>query len=150
MNFPPVLIPPSETLWTVAGIGLVSNSTHTLFVLTFLQLVHLIFKQTETRRPLWVFVLLLAIPACLTLLYLPHANSTTQAVVKVFGLFWSTLTTSIFVYRVSPWHPLAKYPGPLICKLTKFHMAYFALGGKQFLYYSDLHKKYGDVVRVGR
>ena len=110
---------------------------------------HLIFKRTETRRPLSLFILLLAIPAFLTFLYLPHAGSIVQAAVKVFGLFWSTLTTSILVYRVSPWHPLAKYPGPLICKLTKIHFAYVSLGGKQFIYFSDLHKKFGDVVRIG-
>ena len=109
---------------------------------------HLIFKQTETRQLLWLFVLLLAIPLCLTLLYLPHAGSI-QAAVKVFTLFWLTLATSILVYRISPWHPLAKYPGPLICKLSKFRLAYLCLGGKQFLYYTELHRKYGDVVRIG-
>ena len=115
-----------------------------------LQLVHLIFKQTETSRPSWLFILLLAIPAYLTLLYLPHAGSTIQSAVKVFGLFWSTLVTSILAYRVSPWHPLAKYPGPHLCKLTKFHLAYVSLAGKQHLYYYELHQKYGNVVRVGR
>ena len=114
------------------------------------KLVHLIFKQTETRRPFWLFVLLLAIPACLTFLYIPHSGSTILAAVKVFSLFWSTLATSILVYRVSPWHPLAKYPGPFLCKLTKFRLAFFALGGKQFIYYSELHRKYGDVVRIGQ
>ena len=118
--------------------------------LLFFQLVHLIFKHTETRRPFSLLILLLAIPACLTWLYLPHAGSTIQAAVKVFSLFWSTIATSILVYRISPWHPLAKYPGPLICKLTKFHFAYLALGGKQFLYYCELHRKYGDVVRIGQ
>ena len=115
-----------------------------------LQLVRLFFKRTETSRPSWLFILLLAIPAYLTFLYLPHAGSTIQAAVKVFGLFWSTLVTSILAYRLSPWHPLAKYPGPLLCKLTKFHLAYFSLGGKQYLYYYELHRKYGHVVRVGR
>lgn len=69
---------------------------------------------------------------------------------KVFSLFWSTLVTSILVYRVSPWHPLARYPGPLLCKLTKLRHAFFALDGKQYFYYYDLHQKYGDVVRVGQ
>lgn len=111
---------------------------------------HLIFKQTETHRPFWLFVLLVAIPACLTFLYRPHSGSTVLAAVKVFSLFWSTLATSILMYRVSPWHPLAKYPGPLLCKLTKFYLAYIALGGKQYIYYSELHRKYGDVVRIGQ
>ena len=111
---------------------------------------HFIFKQTETRQPFWLIVLLFAIPGCLTFFYLPHAGSTVLAVTKVFGLFWSTLTTSILVYRVSPWHPLAKYPGPILCKLTKFYLAYRSLGGKQYLYYSKLHRKFGDVVRIGQ
>ena len=130
-------------------------STLTCLLITVLrtwspQIVHLIFKRTETRHPFWLFVLLFAIPACLTLLYVSRAQgSAILATVKVFTLFWSTLTTSILVYRVSPWHPLAKYPGPLICKLTKFYLGVFALGGKQYLYYFELHRKYGDVVRIG-
>ena len=148
---------PSETLWVVAGAGLVSCRPSRAYLLQYWavrmwspQIVHLIFKRTETRHPFWLFVLLLAIPTCLTILYVPHAQgSTILATVKVFTLFWSTLITSILVYRVSPWHPLAKYPGPLICKLTKFHLAVFAVGGKQYLYYADLHRKYGDVVRIG-
>lgn len=155
MDFATLFLSPSKTLWTVAGVGVVNYLTLTYFMrsnylLFFLQLVHLIFKHSETRRPFWLLILLLAIPACLTFLYLPHASSTILAAVKVFSLFWSTLVTSILVYRVSPWHPLARYPGPLLCKLTKFHLAYFCLGGKQYLYYSELHHKYGDVVRIGQ
>jgi hypothetical protein len=115
-----------------------------------LQLVHLIFKRTETSRLYWLFVLLFAIPAYLTFLYIPHAGSAILAAVKMFSLFWSTLVTSILVYRVSPWHPLAKYPGPFLCKLTKFYLAYVALDGKQYLYYYKLHQKYGNVVRIGQ
>ena len=95
--------------------------------LFFYKLVHLIFKQTETRRPFWLFVLLLAIPACLTFLYIPHSGSTILAAVKVFSLFWSTLATSILVYRVSPWHPLAKYPGPFLCKPPNFALLFSLL-----------------------
>ena len=83
------------------------------------------------------------------MLYLPHANSPILAALNVFSLFWSTLIISILVYRASPWHPLAKYPGPFICKLTKFHLAFHSVWGKQYIYYSQLHKKYGDVVRIG-
>ena len=110
------------------------------------QLVQLIFKQTETCQAFWLLILLLAIPGCLTCLYLPHAGSTLSATVKVFSLFWLTLATSILVYRVSPWHPLAKYPGSFVCKLTNFHLACSALGGKQYLYYHE----FGDVVRIGQ
>ena len=83
------------------------------------------------------------------MLHLPNFNNPISAALNVFGLFWSTLIISILVYRAFPWHPLAKYPGPLICKLTKYHLAFLSLYGKQYLYYSQLHKKYGDVVRIG-
>ncbi|KAF8802455.1 cytochrome P450 [Phlegmacium glaucopus] len=124
----------SGTLFTVAGIGL---------------LVHTIFKLTEPHSVLYLFALLFATPASLTVLYLPHAINIIHAVRNVFGLFWLVLASSILVYRISPWHPLAKHPGPLICKLTKFRLAFISLGGKQHIYYDHLHQKYGDVVRVG-
>ena len=154
MDFLTISLSPSQTCWTVAGVAVVSHLLYwDLIHLSddlSLQLVHLVFKKTETRQPFSLFVLLLAIPAYLTLLYLPHAGSTVLAAVRVFSLFWFTLVTSILVYRVSPWHPLAKYPGPLLCKLTKFHLAFFAFGGKQYLYYYELHQKYGHVVRIGK
>jgi hypothetical protein len=151
MDFLSVWLSPSQTLWTVAGVALVSRLRDLFYHSDelSLQLVHLIFKQTETCRTYWLFVLLLAIPAYLTFLYLPHAGSTILAAAKVFSLFWSTLAASILIYRVSPWHPLAKYPGPLLCKLTKFYLACVALDGKQYLYYYELHQKYGTVVRIG-
>lgn len=83
------------------------------------------------------------------MLYLPQAINIIEATKNVFGLFWLTLASSILVYRLSPWHPLANYPGPLICKITKFHLAFLSLKGKQHIYYVKLHQKYGDVVRVG-
>jgi hypothetical protein len=112
-------------------------------------IVHLIFKRTEISRTFGLFLLLLAIPAFLTVFYLPHVHSPIVAVLHVFGLYWSTLAISILVHRVSPWHPLAKYPGPLVCKLTKFNLAFISFGGRQHVYYYQLHKKYGDVVRIG-
>ena len=75
-----------------------------------LQLVHLIFKQTETCRLYWLFILLLAIPSYLTRLYIPHAGSTILAAVKVFSLFWLTLATSILVYRALPGTPWPNIP----------------------------------------
>lgn len=54
------------------------------------------------------------------------------------------------LYRLSPWHPLASYPGPLPCKLSKLYMAYISQGEKQHLYLYNLHKRYGDIIRIGR
>ncbi|KAF9054569.1 cytochrome P450 [Panaeolus papilionaceus] len=52
-------------------------------------------------------------------------------------------------YRLSPWHPLARYPGPLLCSITKFYFAFLALTGRQHIYYRRLHQKYGNIIRIG-
>jgi len=112
------------------------------------QFTHLIFKRSETHQPLHI-ALLIGFPAALTYLCPPSAHSLLSASVTTFATFWITLTTSIVLYRLSSWHPLAKYPGPVICKISGFWLAFIALGGKRHSYYYELHRKYGDFVRVG-
>lgn len=114
-----------------------------------MQGVHLVFKKTETYEPLLALPLLVGVPAVLTKFYLPHATNLLTATFTVFVTFWTSLLTSIAIYRLSPWHPLAKYPGPILGRLSKFHLAYLSSKGKQHIYYRELHEKYGDVVRVG-
>ncbi|KAG6808992.1 hypothetical protein H0H92_002067, partial [Tricholoma furcatifolium] len=112
-------------------------------------LTHLIFKRTETHEPIHIGALLLGVPALLTPLVARHYTSSVYAVLVAFSIFWGTLGASIVAYRLSPWHPLARYPGPLICKVSKFWFAFLSLGGRQHTYYFKLHEQYGDVVRVG-
>ena len=54
------------------------------------------------------------------------------------------------MYRLSPFHPLAKYPGPAIAKTSKLWAAYVCARGDLHRYYKSSHDRYGDVVRVGR
>ncbi|KAF9000695.1 cytochrome P450 [Cyathus striatus] len=112
-------------------------------------LVHLVFKHSETHEPVYVCILLLFVP--LGLLHELPSQSASAFVnnAAYLGLYWASLLGSLLLYRVSPWHPLAKYPGPLICKLTKFRFALLSLKGKQYLEYTRLHERYGDIVRVG-
>ncbi|KAF9048451.1 cytochrome P450 [Panaeolus papilionaceus] len=110
---------------------------------------HLIFKRTETHNPIHLVILLVAVPASLVTIYTPHASSLLAAIAAVFALFWTTLASSIVVYRLSPWHPLAKYPGPLLYKITKFCAAFRSTTGRQHIDFQELHHKYGDIVRVG-
>ncbi|KAF5327372.1 hypothetical protein D9619_004468 [Psilocybe cf. subviscida] len=128
---------------------LLSNTDSMLPVIGAGLIVHLVFKKTETTEPLKVVPLVFGVPALLTKLYAGNSASQLSTAFSVFTLFWASILTSITVYRLSPWHPLASYPGPLICKLTKFHIAFMSLGGKQYLYYARLHEKYGDAVRIG-
>lgn len=67
-----------------------------------------------------------------------------------FGLFISLLLCSIVFYRISSFHPLSKYPGPAICKLSKVWVAWLSHKGKLYQYYDRLHKQYGPIVRIGK
>ena len=87
---------------------------------------------------------------------------------RTYSIFYTTLVSSVVFYRLSPFHPLAEYPGPVLAKISKLWFvsvrgsvfecsglmlrlskAYLGWKGKQHVHYRNLHKKYGDVVRVG-
>jgi len=84
-----------------------------------------------------------------TALLLLHVESFSVAFFLAFGTFLATLLGSISQYPLSPLHPLAKYPGPTRCKLTKIWMAWISFGGRAHIYYKNLHDKYGPIVRIG-
>jgi cytochrome P450 len=46
-------------------------------------------------------------------------------------------------------HPLAKYPGPLLGRISGFYSVYQAWKGERHLDFYRLHQKYGKVVRFG-
>ncbi len=53
------------------------------------------------------------------------------------------------VYRISPFHPMASFPGPLLNKLTTLTLLHTVSTGKRHLIIEALHKKYGVFVRTG-
>ena len=66
-----------------------------------------------------------------------------------FAAYWSGLLFFTLAYRLSSFHPLAKYPGPLLAKTSKWWAAYLSGTGEQHRYLKRLHDRYGDVVRIG-
>ncbi|KZV69241.1 cytochrome P450 [Peniophora sp. CONT] len=60
-----------------------------------------------------------------------------------------TLVASTVAYRLSPYHPLARFPGPVINKATSLRIMYVVATGRRHLYIEDLHRKYGKFVRTG-
>ncbi|GLB34094.1 putative cytochrome P450 [Lyophyllum shimeji] len=62
----------------------------------------------------------------------------------VFGL-----CASVVAYRLSPWHPLATYPGPRLAKLSKWYMSFWVAKGTRHLKLQELHRIYGPWVRIG-
>ncbi|EMC96471.1 hypothetical protein BAUCODRAFT_33830 [Baudoinia panamericana UAMH 10762] len=66
---------------------------------------------------------------------------------SVFGI---TLATSLVCYIVYVLllHPLAKYPGPLLGRLTQAYDVYHAYKGDKHVLLHRLHQKYGPLVRL--
>ncbi|KAF8470731.1 cytochrome P450 [Kalaharituber pfeilii] len=57
-----------------------------------------------------------------------------------------TALVSVCLYRVY-FHPLSRYPGPLLSKITPLHATWHAYKGDRHLFLHRLHMKYGPVVR---
>jgi tryprostatin B 6-hydroxylase len=76
-----------------------------------------------------------------------------EAAVSSFILQTVYITTtfaSIALYRLA-FHPLRKFPGPFWARLSCFWRVkvFTEEGDRAYLVLDKLHKKYGDVVRVG-
>lgn len=54
----------------------------------------------------------------------------------------SFYVVGVVVYRLTL-HPLAKYPGPFLAKITDIHLAYHAWRGDRHLQFYRCHEKYG-------
>ncbi|KAL7271917.1 hypothetical protein RUND412_005300 [Rhizina undulata] len=66
---------------------------------------------------------------------------------KLFGLGLGVWLLGVVVYRVY-FHPLSKYPGPFLAKITSLHALYYAFRGDRHLATYKAHKKYGPYVRL--
>ncbi|EJD43305.1 cytochrome P450 [Auricularia subglabra TFB-10046 SS5] len=104
--------------------------------------VHLVFRRFEPWTPWIHLLLLLIVPSGVS--YAAQLNPLLS-----LSLFWATLALSIVIYRISPLHPLASFPGPLLEKVTMFRMAFISARGKRHHYIRDLHERYGAIVRIG-
>lgn len=112
------------------------------------QCVHGIFRRWEPLYIPAVTGLLVALPALLSSLLIGRFGIL-QAVIGTFILYWATLLASIVLYRLSPFHPLARYPGPVQARISKIWMTWIVSQGRQHLYIEEQHLRYGDVVRIG-
>ncbi|KAJ7766762.1 cytochrome P450, partial [Mycena metata] len=69
--------------------------------------------------------------------------------VCAYLVFLATLSVSIAAYRLSPFHPLAQYPGPALGKVTKLWGLWIAWRGYTHIYCKKLHDTYGPYIRTG-
>ncbi|KAI0828849.1 high nitrogen upregulated cytochrome P450 monooxygenase 2 [Trametes gibbosa] len=108
---------------------------------------HWIFKRFEPQHVTSHAAMILGVPVILSVLLLPHFP-----VIKALSVscltYWSTLACSVGLYRLSPWHPLSRFPGPVALRMTKLSLTLISRGGRRNVYTHDLHQRYGDIVRI--
>jgi hypothetical protein len=120
----------------------------------FSQVNHFFFHKYEPSSANVPFLLLLVQPIALLLVGGGGGPLTSCAIasdlVWSYGVFLGSLGLSIAVYRLSPLHPLAQYPGPAIGKVTKLWSVWKTAHGYKYLYHKELHDRYGPYVRTGQ
>lgn len=95
-------------------------------------------------------ILALLIPPPLVLLTLGFSTLPAPlTLASCYALFGVALGASVVAYRLSPFHPLGKFPGPLQNKVSKFWGVYVISGGLQHVENKRLHDAYGPIVRTG-
>ncbi|KAF5592963.1 pisatin demethylase cytochrome P450 [Fusarium subglutinans] len=58
---------------------------------------------------------------------------------------------SIFIYRISLFHRLSKFPGPFMARVSNLYLTKRSVASFQlYREIQDLHRSYGDIVRVGK
>ncbi|PAV19171.1 cytochrome P450 [Pyrrhoderma noxium] len=122
-----------------------------VFVLSGALGTYLIYKKYEIQPSSYLITLsLLAVtPFFCSSFLVSHFKTTTLAYAIGFSLFYASLLSNIIIYRLSPWHPLAKYPGPLLAKVSKYWIIRVVRRGELHRTIMDLHRIYGPYVRTG-
>lgn len=71
-------------------------------------------------------------------------------VAAIFGAYFSYHTVLI-LYRLSPFHPLARFPGPRISHATQWYRTYYEVfkGGVMSKQLKKLHEVYGELQSLG-
>lgn len=113
------------------------------------QVTYFIYKRYEPANIPSAIFLLLAIPGLLVQQLRSHFSDVLSAIAAIFSAYWAFIIIYTIAYRLSPFHPLAKYPGPLLCKVSKLWVSHIASTGKYHLYAKELHDQYGEMVRIG-
>jgi hypothetical protein len=64
--------------------------------------------------------------------------------ISVYAVWYTAYWSAQIIYRLT-FHPLAKYPGPFLCRIGYFYQMYYEaiLNGKMLERFPMLHEKYG-------
>jgi hypothetical protein len=69
------------------------------------------------------------------------ATTPTHLIAALFGSV-ALYAVILSIYRLF-FHPLARYPGPLLAKITDLYLTYHAWKGTRHLEFYRCHEKYG-------
>ncbi|KAJ6478423.1 cytochrome P450, partial [Mycena sanguinolenta] len=106
---------------------------------------HYFFDKYE---PSTANIALLVLPVQPVALLLLLGEPFSRLFYTIYVVFLGNLTLSIVVYRLSPFHPLAQYPGPAIAKVTKLWSFWKTAQGYKYLWHKELHDQYRPYVRT--
>ncbi|KAH8103349.1 high nitrogen upregulated cytochrome P450 monooxygenase 1 [Cristinia sonorae] len=110
---------------------------------------YLIYKRFEPSGVIASLMLLVVLPGVVLNTVRGQFPNIILAWTSVYFGYWLVLVSLTIGYRLSPFHPLALFPGPTLCKASKLWMVYKVAQGGSHQYHRALHKRYGDVVRTG-
>ena len=117
------------------------------------QIAHQVFRLYETYYVPVHLALLLGPPTALSgaawLLWTGTEGPTLSSWLPIYATYLGMLIASVVIYRLSPFHPLAKVPGPFQFKVSKLWMATRCTMGMESRLITALHEEYGDIVRTG-
>ncbi|KAF9476916.1 cytochrome P450 [Pholiota conissans] len=101
-----------------------SGSTTFFTILLLAYATHLWMKSYNSMRFKHFIIALLVVPAIPTYLNVNRIEDKPLSLIfrvasASYLAFYAALIVCVVVYRLSPFHPLAKYPGPIIMRMTK-------------------------------
>ncbi|KAF7985863.1 hypothetical protein HWV62_568 [Athelia sp. TMB] len=111
--------------------------------------IYSVFKRFEPAWPYQLFILLGVVPSILATTLLTPASNVVLSVLGTFLSYYALIIAYMSIYRLSPFHPLAKYPGPVLAKLSMFWLSWVSIKGARHVKIREVHAQYGEIVRIG-
>ncbi|KIP10629.1 hypothetical protein PHLGIDRAFT_495533, partial [Phlebiopsis gigantea 11061_1 CR5-6] len=107
--------------------------------------IYLFYKLFEPLH-LWAHIFFfLSVPAVLAAVL----GRSLMGCLQIAVSYWAILCVIPIIYRLSPFHPLAHFPGPVLARASKLYFTYLVTRGNSYLVVIQLHQRYGEVVRIG-
>ena len=99
-----------------------------------------------------IFFCFLLTPIASLIVFIRFAHYPLQDALSIVGVIWWSFTGALWlsmsVYRAF-FHRLGGYPGPFLARLTQLWRVWKNLRGEHYRVLDELHRKYGEYVRVG-